>query len=84
MRMFGSLRRLKLDIVEPNRGTMNGVCVILLQPSELELLWMKESPDLECTTVNKEVGSEIEGRQGLVLLSIKQVQVQHWMTRCHL
>jgi hypothetical protein len=84
MRMFESLRRLKLDIVEPNRGTMNGVCVILLQPSELELLWMKKSPDLECITVNKEVGSEIEGRQGVVLSSIKQEQVQHRMTRCHL
>jgi hypothetical protein len=66
MRMFESLRRLKLDIVEMYRGTMNGVCIILLQPSELELLWMKQSPDLECITMNKEVGSEIEGRQWMV------------------
>jgi hypothetical protein len=57
---------------------MNGVCVVLLQPSELELLWMKKSPDLECITMNKEVvGSEIEGRQGMVLSSRKQEQVQH-------
>jgi hypothetical protein len=62
MRMFESLRRLKSDIVEMYKGTMNGVCIILLQPSELELLWMKKSPDLECITMNKEVGERDRGK----------------------